>query len=283
MLGLLAGCATAPDEPGSRHPTIEDTEGAEDGAWTEVYVAVDLIIRANVHVSDVQATRLAEQIRNAYRFVTSELGDGSPVISPRLNVFVNSRAGANSGWATGDGSERDRIHISDSVLRTPRIDNNLIAHELTHVWEMRNGAYTLPAYADEGRACVIGDTYNAVNGDPNVWFNPTRRYLATIDAEIARVALQPNVRPTDENEYVAELWVEFLRARYPHLDGEGFADALPRLARVSVATAAGTRWLEAFETEFGISVVEARRAFFTYVDATIGNPTERFRGTLWQQ
>jgi len=276
LLLVLAACADAGDEPTS-HDGVIDPEGAEDGTWKTLLTADDLIIRANVPVTTAQASRLADQLRDAFVFVCNELG-GEPTFSPRLNVYVDSKQGAHAGWAYGDGTF-DQIHISPSVLTTPRADDNVIAHELAHIWEVQNGGYTLPVYADEGRACEIGDTYNEVNGEPNVWLAPTRKFLAKLDEPTARQRLQAGNQATLPTEYTGQLWVEFLRTRY---NDAGIPDVLARLGQASIATQNGMRWRAAFETSVGITLYDAREAFFAYIAATTGDAAERFRGTRWQ-
>lgn len=236
-------------------------------------------IGGNNKITEDEGVAIARTARDAYLFVARVHG-----VAPTGRL-------ANPIWITPDDPYRlasyagpqalgvtisDDVHVLDQVATTPA-RGELLAHELTHVIEERNGTL-LPTWLKEGEADVVGATYSSARHLPSPNTDAERGGLETLtraDAEAAikgfaddSAELYADPALQEDGYLTGALFTEFLRTRFQG----GKPDALARLASVGRKT---------FDSAFGASLKEATAAFLDWLGKTEGKPTERLLGTVF--
>jgi hypothetical protein len=254
--------------------------------------AVPIVVKADpgLVVSKAQAAEIARRVATAFEWDKAQLGDTRTVVAP-ITIQVTPAMERGGGLTYN----KELFQLNDAVLKSP--DDNTIAHELSHMWDVRhasNAFSAVPSYLQEGRAMLLGDLYDREHGIDDTWMKVERQTLsedARLKPEFVKEVLSPGFGGKKDaaisytGELVGELFVEFLRTRLktPARDAAGVADTVLRLGALTKSVGAGKKFGATFKSEFGVTVAEAQRQFMKYLEKTKSNPTERFRGTIFEQ
>ncbi len=238
---------------------------------------------------------LARRIEAAYQYDArrQRWPDEAPLDAP-LTVavlsaggfarFTGDRSGSVGGVTTGP----DLFVLPDRVLgRADAMDEQVIAHELSHVQDFRQGGprvEQVPVYLQEGKAYLLGESYPATRQLANPHLAYVAEALGEIRAEDAERMIRRFRTGEDEarsgafgfiGETAGALFIEFMRVRM------GKKDAVAQVAEVISAVGQGERYEVAFKRQFGVAPRQVEEAFVEFIAATEGSPEERLAGTLF--
>ena len=264
--------------------------GSERSDMYEVFRDEQVSVVSDRPVPRAEAKALAARIEKAWKSDLhqhrwddpSELRDTLTVavLSPRAFAdFTGDETGAIAGVTTG----QDTIVLPARLLRgaTPA-DLNTLAHELSHVQDFREAGDamdSIPTYLEEGKATVLGDAY----GSEPEHLAQTARTLASLSGDDAAYLLRNFRHASAERrpppfvylgEVTGALFVEYLATHVKR-------DAVVRLADAVEAAGNGTRFTDAFQVAFGLSLAETERRFVAFIRETEGQPARRLAGTLY--
>ncbi len=285
--GVRGGDAWAND---GRHDAVEPV-----GPTREVYRSDSVRVVADHPVDAAQAARLAQRIESAYRSDAARLkwDDARPLAEQLTVAVLSARAfaavtGDSTGAIAGVTTGPNLFVMPDRVLsRFGPDDADTIAHELTHVQDLRQAGSSvdsIPTYLLEGKAYVVGDAYARGN---LAHLESVAATLGQLSADDAAWVLRNFRRPEAEQnapravylgEITGALFVEFLRTR---LNGRGDAAALDKLSNATDVVDEGVSFAAAFAREFGVPLSEAERQFVRYIGQTEADPEARLQGTLY--
>lgn len=268
----------------------------------EIYSDKQVKIVSDESLTVADARALAERCEAAYRFDAKAQGwsDTRPLETP-LTVAVLSRGafasvtGDSTGSVGGVTVSPNVFVVPDTVLgRRSALDENVIAHELGHVQDLREAGKAIskvPIYLQEGKEYVLGETYPLSEKMKNPHLVYVAQALGNITGADARDVMQHFRTVEDEaksgprgfiGETTGALYVEFLRTRLSSVGpGQGKPDAMHRVANVISSVGKGASYDAAFKAQFGVSSRESETQFVAYVAATEGNPRARLSGTVF--
>jgi hypothetical protein len=259
------------------------------GAFKLGNVPLVVVADPGLTVSTDQAKAVGRRVATAFEWDKAQLGDARQNIAP-ITVQITSALGPGAGLTIN----KQLFQVNDAVLQSP--DDNTIAHELSHMWDVRHAANAftaVPSYLQEGRASLLGDLYDREHGIDDTWMDGERQTLssgpATQPAFVRKVLSpgfggQDGAATTYNGELVGELFVEFLRTRLARAGSAdaGVSDTVVRLGALTRSVGTGTAYEQAFKAGFGVSVAEAQSQFMKYLVNTRADPAERFRGTIFE-
>jgi hypothetical protein len=225
-------------------------------------------------VTTAQGERLARQLVDAFQYDKAQLQAGTGP-GPAITLRITDRLKEGAGVALNAGT----FEISSSLLKQG--DPNTLAHELSHLWDMRHAGPNIagvPYYLQEGRACALGDGYDLARGVDDTWLRDEANACAGLTADfVQRVFDHPTgpVTETFRGEITGEAYVEFLKQHFA-------SDAIARLGHMTVAMAGGKPYDSAFRAQFGVLPKAAERQFVDFIRRTESNRTARLKGTVFE-
>ncbi len=262
-----------------------------------VYKDDFLEIRSDVAVPN--ATALAVRMKEAYQFAQKAQGFTSARFNKPYTVGLASlplarKYGYGDSGGAALGPDRFVSHVDEYPFQKKGAGSwdggtlSTTAHEFEHSLMMRAGATEFPVYICEGICCSLGDRYSRLTPEGNDFME----HMAQLTAQCTRADAEFVVRHfrVDADfqnfkedkllkaEELGALFIEFLAARVVKSPAKFFR----QWGSLCRKMGAGQSFRRAFRDRFGLSLTRAEEEFLKYVKETEGNPTERFRGTVYE-
>lgn len=263
----------------------------------EVYSDGRVHIVSDTELSQADARALARKVEAFYDWDAQQQHwkDPAPLSAPLtvaalsrsvFSALVGDPTGSVGGFTTGPGLF---VMPSDSARRGGPDDDVVVAHELGHVQDFREGGARIkdvPIYLQEGKAYLLGDQAALAKGGHPRNVDDVSRALARVTADDAKKVMTGFRTSRDEatwgrygfyGETIGALYVEYLRL---HFKG-GKPDAFSRVADVIAGVGHGEDYAQAFSERFGASPAEAEAGFVKWMRDTDGKPDLRLEDTLY--
>jgi hypothetical protein len=254
-----------------------------------VYEDPEFIVFTDGELTEAQGRVLADRLRHAYAYgLKQEQWEDPETAQGQIRAFVLKPETFAATFPPGAGAATIDANTIVLPMRTTEaevspLDLDVLAHELVHIQDFRQAGLapfmSLPTYFREGKAFVLGNDYSER-------FEENHDYMRSLAGGVVQLTDElitrgfAQVMPNMVNELGGALYMEYLRTR---LNGTGIPDAWQRAAEVVNQIGEGVTFQAAFQDQFGTTPDAALNAFKEWVNATEGNPTERLRGTIYEQ
>jgi hypothetical protein len=246
------------------------------------------------NLSMEQCRAVAKQTMAAWRFNLDQMHwtDAADMETPlTLRLISRERMKREHPGLLGFARGRDLLVVSTAVL-DDAFANGTLAHELAHIQAKRtlgrfSEKHLVPRYFVEGHGLSLGRSYREYLRVSKHGYDVYRaRQISNLSANEARMILTDNSyaakdrRREDKMESMGVYFVEYLRFRYHR---NGIPDAIPRIGHVFELVGRGKTYETAFKEQFGGSIDDTVAEIVDLFKRTEGNPTERLRGTRYQE
>jgi hypothetical protein len=296
-------CGTQPPNPDSRKLPLDVTNAAPDLELRTGSERIELYARKSSKLTEEKLLDIANRSCEALTFDLKEFAVSAtePSLAPAVRIIVlddptydtaTQAAGSYGVSYPEDGAYGDAVVVPESGLSSLVDFDDTLAHELTHIVHGRIAPnnYYVTWFLVEGTATLAGTQYGMLKHNKPTDF--VKGYL--VDATGADATLTfdrygledktQNMGEVGHDQALSAFFMEYLRVKHVRPDaGAGYPDVQARMLQAMIQVSDGADEPTGFAAHMdGLSEPDAQTAFTQWLDATVGNPTARFAGTLFE-